>query len=45
MSENRADDPVGRRFRIADRTQMLSWLAAYKLGTLISAGVRWASLT
>ena len=27
------------------RTQMLSWLAAYKLGNLISAGVRWASLT
>ncbi len=45
MSENRADRAVGRRFRIADRTQMLSWLAAYKLGTLISAGVRWASLT
>jgi hypothetical protein len=37
MSENRADDPVGRRFRIADRTQMLTRLAGYKLGTLISA--------
>jgi transcriptional regulator len=27
---------VGRRFRIADRAQMLTWLAAYNLGTLIS---------
>jgi transcriptional regulator len=36
MSENRPIMHVGRRFRIADRTQMLTWLAAYNLGTLIS---------
>jgi hypothetical protein len=30
------DAAVGRRFRIANRTQLFTWLPAYNLGTLIS---------
>jgi transcriptional regulator len=36
MSEDRPIMHVGQRFRVADRTQMLTWLAAYNLGTLVS---------
>jgi transcriptional regulator len=35
MSENEPIMHVGKSFRIADRPQMLAWLAAYNLGTLI----------
>jgi transcriptional regulator len=38
MSEKEPIIHVGRRFRIADRTQMLARLVAYDLGTLISIG-------
>jgi predicted FMN-binding regulatory protein PaiB len=36
MSENRPILHAGRRFRIADRTRLLTWLAAINLATLVS---------